>query len=76
MTITRAQAEATMLKCRAGTTDYHAANDLHGECYGTIGALISLVDSLQGKLAQARLGVGGYQPLPGLEPSAPPPKRP
>jgi hypothetical protein len=29
--------ESLMKRCRAGTTNYEAANDLHASCYGALG---------------------------------------
>ena len=39
--------EKVMKRCQAGTTNYDDANNLHAECYGTIGRLMTeaLVDN-------------------------------
>lgn len=34
------EAEAVMKRCQIGTNTHCSANDLHAECYGTIGALV------------------------------------
>lgn len=43
--------EQVMKACQIGTSNHHAANDLHAECYGTIGKLLNeraqLVAALQ-----------------------------
>lgn len=33
-------AEKVMRQCQRGTRNYQEANDLHAQCYGTIGALL------------------------------------
>jgi hypothetical protein len=33
-------AEKVMRQCQRGTRNYQEANDLHAQCYGTIGALV------------------------------------
>lgn len=33
-------AEKVMRLCQRGTRNYQEANDLHAQCYGTIGALL------------------------------------
>lgn len=33
------EAEKVMRRCQIGARNYNEANDLHAECYGTIGAL-------------------------------------
>jgi hypothetical protein len=32
--------EQVMKRCQVGTTNYNDANNLHAECYGTIGKLL------------------------------------
>lgn len=36
-----------MKRCRAGTTTYEAANDLHAQCFGAIGRLRARVEELE-----------------------------
>ncbi|MBK7357451.1 hypothetical protein [Propionivibrio sp.] len=36
-----------MKRCQIGTRNYNEANDLHAECYGTIGALVQERDTLR-----------------------------
>ena len=44
-----ADAEKVMRQCQRGTRNYHEANDLHAQCYGTIGSLVNaLLDAQQG----------------------------
>ena len=38
--------EQVMKKCRIGTGNYNEANNLHAECYGTIGKLLQQQDEL------------------------------
>ena len=35
--------EKTMKKCQIGSINLNAANDLHAECYGTIGAMLNWI---------------------------------
>ena len=45
--VTTAKAETVMKRCQIGTRNYNEANDLHAECYGTIGALVQERDMLR-----------------------------
>lgn len=47
-----ADAEKVMRQCQRGTRNYHEANNLHAQCYGTIG---SLVNALRAKDDGARI---------------------
>ena len=42
-------AEKVMKRCQIGTTNYEAANNLHAECYGTIGRLLAEVERLKNR---------------------------
>lgn len=42
----KTDAEKVMKRCQIGTTNYEAANNLHAECYGTIGRLLAEVERL------------------------------
>ena len=46
--------DALMRRLRAGTSDYHAANDLHAECHRTIGALRGEAARLRAENARLR----------------------
>lgn len=37
--VTQAEVDALQKRLQRGTTTYDAANNLHAECYGTIGAI-------------------------------------
>jgi broad-specificity NMP kinase len=56
--VTRAEVEALQKRLQRGTTTYDAANNLHAECYGTIGALAAMVERAQARHldAEQRLG--------------------
>jgi len=65
---TKEEAEKVMKRCQIGTRNYNEANDLHAECYGTIGALVQERDRLLrgefickrcGLRNRLRLGCGG-----------------
>ena len=43
--------ESVMKRCQRGTTSYNDANDLHADCYGTIGALWARVKELERMVA-------------------------
>ncbi len=45
--VTTEYAEKLMKRCQIGTRNYNEANDLHAECYGTIGALVQERDMLR-----------------------------
>lgn len=45
--VATAEAERVMKRCQIGTRNYNEANDLHAECYGTIGALVQERDMLR-----------------------------
>lgn len=45
--VTTEYAEKLMKRCQIGTRNYNEANDLHAECYGTIGALVQERDTLR-----------------------------
>lgn len=51
--VTTEYAEKLMKRCQIGTRNYNEANDLHAECYGTIGALVQERDTLQKLLNEA-----------------------
>lgn len=42
-------AEKVMKRCQIGTTNYEDSNNLHAECYGTIGRLLAEVERLQSR---------------------------
>lgn len=56
----KTDAEKVMKRCQIGTTNYEAANNLHAECYGTIGRLLAEVERLahqrETKEGSARVG--------------------
>lgn len=41
-----------MKKCQIGTRNYQEANDLHAECYGTIGSLITIIETIRSHLVE------------------------
>ena len=45
--VTTTEADAVLKRCQIGTRNYNEANDLHAECYGTIGALVQERDMLR-----------------------------
>ena len=48
----KADAENVMKRCQIGTKNYNEANNLHAECYGTIGRLLLQVETLSRCLFQ------------------------
>ncbi len=44
---TAQELDAVMKRCQRGTTGYNEANDLHADCYGTIGALRTRIEQLE-----------------------------
>ena len=47
-----ADAEKVMRQCQRGTRNYQEANDLHAQCYGTIGSLVRELRDAQQYLRQ------------------------
>jgi hypothetical protein len=45
-------AERVMKRCQIGTTNYEESNNLHAECYGTIGRLVLEVNRLNDLLVK------------------------
>lgn len=41
-----ADAEKVMRQCQRGTRNYHEANNLHAQCYGTIGSLVNALRAM------------------------------
>lgn len=41
------ESKQVMKRCQAGTNNYDKANNLHAECYGTIGVLIHEIERLR-----------------------------
>lgn len=48
--------EQVMKRCQIGTNNYEAANQLHAECYGTIGKLVIQRDELLHALEELLAG--------------------
>lgn len=63
-----AEAEKTMKRCQIGTRNYNEANDLHAECYGTIGALVQERDKLRHLLNRLLEEVGEHDRSDGNAP--------
>jgi len=51
--VTTEEAEAVMKRCQRGSNNLDNANNLHAECYGTIGALIQDRDRMRDVLIKA-----------------------
>jgi len=51
--VTNEEAKAVMKRCQRGTRNYDEANNLHAECYGTIGALAIERNKLKRQLIAA-----------------------
>ncbi len=47
-----ADAEKVMRQCQRGTRNYNEANDLHAQCYGTIGSLVRELRAAQQHLRE------------------------
>ena len=45
-------AEKVMKRCQIGTTNYEDSNNLHAECYGTIGRLMLALEELEKENAE------------------------
>ena len=51
-TVPTDEAKKVMRRCQVGTRNYDEANNLHAECYGTIGALVQERDMLLYRLQE------------------------
>lgn len=45
-------AEKVMRACQRGTRNYNEANNLHAQCYGTIGSLVNALRAAQQHLRE------------------------